>query len=88
MQPIWVGEEEFVLHRKAEMLDVKEIYIEDLCKKFVRDFVFPMFRANAVYEETYLLVRSIARPLIAKRFIKIAKETGEDAIAQSNRKRQ
>lgn len=61
MQPICAGEEELVLHRKAEMLDVKEIYIEDLCEKFVRDFVFPMFRANAVYEESYLLVRSMAQ---------------------------
>ncbi|WP_144753273.1 argininosuccinate synthase [Bartonella saheliensis] len=75
------GEElEFARH-KAETLGVKEIYIEDLREEFVRDFVFPMFRANAVYEGTYLLGTSIARPLISKRLIEIAKETGSDAIA-------
>ncbi|UNE54258.1 argininosuccinate synthase [Bartonella machadoae] len=75
------GEELALARRKAEMLGVKEIYIEDLREEFVRDFVFPMFRANAVYEGTYLLGTSIARPLIAKRLIEIAKETGADAIA-------
>ncbi|WP_208433691.1 argininosuccinate synthase [Bartonella taylorii] len=75
------GEELVLARRKAEMLGVKEIYIEDLREEFVRDFIFPMFRANAVYEGTYLLGTSIARPLIAKRLIEIAKETGADAIA-------
>ncbi|WP_273753941.1 MULTISPECIES: argininosuccinate synthase [unclassified Bartonella] len=75
------GEElEFARH-KAETLGVKEIYIEDLREEFVRDFVFPMFRANTVYEGSYLLGTSIARPLISKRLIEIAKETGADAIA-------
>lgn len=75
------GEELELARRKAEMLGVKEIYIEDLREEFVRDFVFPMFRANTVYEGTYLLGTSIARPLISKRLIEIAKETGADAIA-------
>lgn len=75
------GEELALARCKAEMLGVKEIYIEDLREEFVRDFVFPMFRANAVYEGTYLLGTSIARPLIAKRLIEIAKKTGADAIA-------
>ncbi|VEJ44619.1 argininosuccinate synthase [Bartonella vinsonii] len=75
------GEELTLARHKAEMLGVKEIYIEDLREEFVRDFVFPMFRANAVYEGTYLLGTSIARPLIAKRLIEIAKETKADAIA-------
>jgi argininosuccinate synthase len=66
---------------KAEMLGVKEIYVEDLREEFVRDFVFPMFRANALYEGTYLLGTSIARPLIAKRQIEIAHETGADAVS-------
>ncbi|MFT5811693.1 MAG: argininosuccinate synthase, partial [Rubritalea sp.] len=66
---------------KAEKYGVKEIYIEDLQEEFVRDFVFPMFRANAVYEGEYLLGTSIARPLISKRLIEIAKETGADAIS-------
>jgi len=66
---------------KAEMLGVKEIYIEDLRETFVRDYVFPMFRANALYEGTYLLGTSIARPLIAKRQIEILEETGADAVA-------
>ncbi|MFT5134753.1 MAG: argininosuccinate synthase, partial [Gammaproteobacteria bacterium] len=64
-----------------EKYGVKEIYIEDLQEEFVRDFVFPMFRANAVYEGEYLLGTSIARPLISKRLIEIAKETGADAIS-------
>ncbi|WP_175868360.1 argininosuccinate synthase [Bartonella gabonensis] len=75
------GEELALARCKAEMLGVKEIYIEDLREEFVRDFVFPMFRANAVYEGSYLLGTSIARPLISKRLIEIAKETGADAIA-------
>jgi argininosuccinate synthase len=67
--------------RKAEQMGVRQIYIEDVREEFVRDFVFPMFRANAVYEGTYLLGTSIARPLISKRLIEIAAETGADAIA-------
>src|SRR5690606_29361769 len=67
--------------RKAEQMGVQEIYIEDVREEFVRDFVFPMFRANAVYEGIYLLGTSIARPLISKRLIEIAEETGADAIA-------
>ncbi len=75
------GEELEPARRKAEMLGIKEIYIEDLREEFCRDFVFPMFRANAVYEGTYLLGTSIARPLISKRLVEIAHETGADAIA-------
>ena len=75
------GEELEPARKKAEMLGIKEIYIEDLREEFVRDFVFPMFRANALYEGVYLLGTSIARPLIAKRLIEIAKQTGADAIA-------
>jgi argininosuccinate synthase len=67
--------------KKAEMLGVKQIFVEDLREEFVRDFVFPMFRANALYEGVYLLGTSIARPLIAKRQIEIARETGADAVA-------
>ncbi len=67
--------------KKAEMFGVREIYIEDLREDFVRDYVFPMFRANALYEGVYLLGTSIARPLIAKRQIEIARETGADAVA-------
>ena len=63
------------------MLGVKEIFIEDLREEFVRDFVFPMFRANALYEGQYLLGTSIARPLIAKRQIEIASQVGADAVA-------
>ncbi len=66
---------------KAEAMGVKEIYIEDLREEFVRDYVFPMFRANAIYEGEYLLGTSIARPLIARRLVEIAEETGADAIA-------
>ncbi len=66
---------------KAENLGIKEIYIEDVREEFVRDFVFPMFRANAAYEGVYLLGTSIARPLISKRLVEIARETGADAIA-------
>jgi argininosuccinate synthase len=75
------GEELEPARRKAEMMGVKEIYVEDLREEFVRDYVFPMFRANAVYEGVYLLGTSIARPLIAKRQIEIAAETGADAVA-------
>ena len=67
--------------RKAEQLGIKQIYIEDAREDFVANYVFPMFRANAVYEGVYLLGTSIARPLIAKRLIEIASETGADAIA-------
>lgn len=74
------GEELEPARKKAEMLGVKEIYIEDLRETFVRDYVFPMFRANALYEGVYLLGTSIARPLIAKRQIEIARETGADAV--------
>ncbi len=75
------GEEVEPARAKAESLGVKDIYIEDLCEEFVRDFVFPMFRANTVYEGEYLLGTSIARPLIAKRLVEIAHETESDAIA-------
>jgi argininosuccinate synthase len=75
------GDELEPARRKAELMGIKEIYIEDLREEFVRDFVFPMFRANAVYEGVYLLGTSIARPLISKRLIEIARETGADAIA-------
>jgi argininosuccinate synthase len=66
--------------KKAEMLGIKEIFIEDLRETFVRDYVFPMFRANALYEGVYLLGTSIARPLIAKRQIEIARQVGADAV--------
>jgi len=75
------GEELEPARLKAEKYGVKEIYIENLQEEFVRDFVFPMFRANTVYEGEYLLGTSIARPLIAKRLIEIAAETGADAIS-------
>jgi argininosuccinate synthase len=75
------GEDLEPARKKAEMLGIKEIFVEDLREEFVRDFVFPMFRANTVYEGTYLLGTSIARPLIAKRQIEIAKQTGADAVA-------
>ena len=75
------GEEVEPARAKAEALGVKEIYIEDLREEFVRDFVYPMFRANTVYEGEYLLGTSIARPLIAKRLVDIATETGADAIS-------
>src|SRR4029079_494001 len=67
--------------RKAKKFGVSQIYVEDLREEFVRDFVFPMFRANALYEGEYLLGTSIARPLIAKRLIEIARKTGADAVA-------
>ncbi|MDP3492056.1 MAG: argininosuccinate synthase [Hyphomonadaceae bacterium] len=77
------GEELSPARKKAELMGIKpeNIFIEDVREEFVRDFVFPMFRANAVYEGQYLLGTSIARPLIAKRLVEIAKETGADAIA-------
>ncbi len=78
------GEELEPARAKAEMLGVKEIYVEDLRDEFVRDYVFPMFRANALYEGTYLLGTSIARPLIAKRQIEIAREVGADAVSHGS----
>jgi argininosuccinate synthase len=75
------GEELEPARKKAEMLGVREIFIDDLREEFVRDFVFPMFRANALYEGQYLLGTSIARPLIAKRQMEIARQTGADAVA-------
>ena len=77
------GEELDPARKKAELLGIKpeNIYIEDIREEFVRDFVFPMFRANAVYEGLYLLGTSIARPLISKRLVEIAAETGADAVA-------
>ncbi|MEE8320645.1 MAG: argininosuccinate synthase [Gammaproteobacteria bacterium] len=78
------GEEVEPAREKAEKLGVSEIYIEDLTEEFVSDYVFPMFRANTIYEGEYLLGTSIARPLIAKRLVEIAKETGADAIAHGS----
>jgi len=75
------GDELEPARKKAQMLGIKEIFVEDLREEFVRDFVFPMFRANALYEGLYLLGTSIARPLIAKRQIEIARQTGADAVA-------
>ena len=75
------GEELEPARKKAELLGIRDIHIEDLREEFVRDFVFPMFRMNALYEGVYLLGTSIARPLIAKRLVEIAHETGADAIA-------
>jgi len=75
------GEELEPARQKAEMMGIKDIFIEDLREEFVRDYVFPMFRANAIYEGTYLLGTSIARPLIAKRQIEIAAEVGADAVS-------
>jgi argininosuccinate synthase len=75
------GEELEPARKKAEMFGVREIFVEDLREDFVRDYVFPMFRANALYEGVYLLGTSIARPLIAKRQIEIARQTGADAVA-------
>ena len=75
------GEELEPARKKARKLGVKEIFVDDLREEFVRDFVFPMFRANAIYEGEYLLGTSIARPLIAKRQIEIARKTGADAVA-------
>ena len=75
------GEEVEPARAKAQAMGIKEIYIEDLREEFVRDYVFPMFRANTIYEGEYLLGTSIARPLIAKRLVEIANETGADAIS-------
>ncbi|MEP6996790.1 MAG: argininosuccinate synthase [Betaproteobacteria bacterium] len=75
------GEELAPARAKAAAAGVKQIYVDDLREEFVRDFVFPMFRANAIYEGEYLLGTSIARPLIAKRQIEIARETGADAVS-------
>ena len=75
------GEEVEPAREKAKQMGIKEIYIDDLKEEFVRDFVFPMFRANTIYEGEYLLGTSIARPLISKRLIEIAKETGADAVS-------
>src|SRR5271170_5444097 len=77
------GEELEPARKKAELLGIKpeNIYIDDVREEFVRDFVFPMFRANALYEGQYLLGTSIARPLIAKRLVEIARQVGADAVA-------
>ncbi|MEZ5506160.1 MAG: argininosuccinate synthase [Gammaproteobacteria bacterium] len=75
------GEEVEPARAKAKAMGIKEIFIEDVREEFVRDFVFPMFRANTIYEGEYLLGTSIARPLIAKRLVEIAEETGADAIS-------
>ena len=75
------GEELEPARKKAQMMGIKEIFIEDLREEFVRDFVFPMFRANALYEGVYLLGTAIARPLIGKYLIDIAERTGADAVA-------
>ena len=75
------GEEVAPARAKAEALGIREIFIEDLTEAFVRDYVYPMFRANAIYEGEYLLGTSIARPLIAKRLVELAVQTGADAIA-------
>jgi argininosuccinate synthase len=75
------GEELEPARKKAELMGIKQIFIEDLKEEFVRDFVFPMFRANALYEGVYLLGTSIARPLIAKHLVEVANKTGADAIA-------
>jgi argininosuccinate synthase len=75
------GEEVAPARAKAEAYGIKEIYIEDLREEFARDYIFPMFRANTIYEGEYLLGTSIARPLIAKRLVEIARETGADSIS-------
>lgn len=75
------GEEVEPARAKAEAMGIEHIHIEDLREEFARDFVFPMFRANAIYEGEYLLGTSIARPLIAKRLVEIAKEHDADAIS-------
>ncbi|MFB3116153.1 MAG: argininosuccinate synthase domain-containing protein, partial [Gammaproteobacteria bacterium] len=75
------GDEVELARAKAEALGTQEIYIENLTEEFVSDFVYPMFRANTIYEGEYLLGTSIARPLIAKRLVEIAKETGADTIS-------
>src|SRR5215472_8546561 len=75
------GEELTAALEKAESLGATQIFVDDLREEFVRDFVFPMFRANALYEGAYLLGTAIARPLIAKRQIEIARQVGADAVA-------
>ena len=75
------GEELSPAREKAEMMGVKQIFIEDLREDFVKNYVFPMFRSNALYEGTYLLGTSIARPLIAKRQIEIASQVGAEAVS-------
>ena len=75
------GEEVEPARAKAKGMGIKEVYIEDLREEFARDYVFPMFRANTIYEGEYLLGTSIARPLIAKRLVEIARETGAQAIS-------
>lgn len=75
------GEELEPARKKAELMGIKEIYIEDVREEFISEYVFPMFRANAAYEGVYLLGTSIARPLISKRLVEIARETGADAVA-------
>ena len=75
------GEELEPARRKAELLGAREIFVDDLREEFVRDFVFPMFRANTIYEGEYLLGTSIARPLIANRQIEIARATGAQAVS-------
>ena len=75
------GEELEPARAKAELMGATHIFVEDLREEFVRDYVFPMFRANALYEGAYLLGTSIARPLIAKRLVEIAHEVGADAVA-------
>ena len=75
------GEELELVREKAESLGINEIFIEDLQEEFVREYVFPMFRANTLYGGNYLLGTAIARPLIAKRQIEIAKKVGADAVA-------
>src|SRR5215813_11783066 len=78
------GEELAPARSKAKLLGVKQIFIEDVREEFVRDYVFPMFRANAQYEGEYLLGTSIARPLIAKRLVEIAHEVGADAVSHGS----
>ena len=80
------GEDLHAVRAGAEALGIEEIFVEDLQGEFARDYVFPMFRANALYEGTYLLGTSVARPLIAKRQIEIARATGADAVAHGDRK--
>jgi len=75
------GEEVEPARAKAKAMGVKEIFIEDLREEYARDYVFPMFRANTIYEGEYLLGTSIARPLIAKRLVEIARQTGADVIS-------
>ena len=75
------GEEVSLIRKKAEALGIKNIYIENLREEFALNYVFPLFRANAVYEGEYLLGTAIARPLIAKRLVDIAQDTGAEAIA-------